>query len=221
MTGEGTGEVPFFSETELEAGRLLFEGQWTFLKGVVALDGLPSDGFAEVAFVGRSNGGKSSLINALVRQNGLARTSNTPGRTQELNYFQTDAPLYIVDMPGYGYAKVSRSKVEAWTRLIKRYLQGRVELKRVFVLVDSRHGLKESDTEFMALMDRAAVTYQIVLTKIDKLKRGQLETVLGSVQAAISKHPAAFPHVMATSAEKGDGIDELRAVIAQLANIQA
>ena len=213
------GEQAEFSQQDLERGRLLFERQWTFLKGVVALDGLPTDGFSEVAFVGRSNVGKSSLINALVRQNGLARTSNTPGRTQELNYFQTDAPLYIVDMPGYGYAKVSRSKVEAWTQLIKRYLQGRVELKRVFVLVDSRHGLKASDTEFMTLMDQSAVTYQIVLTKIDKLKRGQLEKVSESVLDGIKTHPAAFPHLLITSAEKGDGIPELRATIAQLAGL--
>ena len=213
------GEQAEFSQQDLERGRLLFERQWTFLKGVVALDGLPTDGFSEVAFVGRSNVGKSSLINALVRQNGLARASNTPGRTQELNYFQTDAPLYIVDMPGYGYAKVSRSKVEAWTQLIKRYLQGRVELKRVFVLVDSRHGLKASDTEFMTLMDQSAVTYQIVLTKIDKLKRGQLEKVSESVLDGIKTHPAAFPHLLITSAEKGDGIPELRATIAQLAGL--
>jgi GTP-binding protein len=178
-------------------------------------DGIPADGLAQVAFAGRSNVGKSSLINALVRQGGLARTSNTPGRTQELNYFRTDAePLYIVDMPGYGYAKAPVEKVAAWGALITDYLKGRTTLARVFLLIDARHGLKPTDLQIADILDDAAVTYQAVLTKADKIKPRELAEVTEDTATKLGKHPAAFPHVIVTSAEKGQGIDELRATIA-------
>lgn len=198
----------------LAAGRRLFERQWTFEKGVVAIDGLPDPQRAEVAFAGRSNVGKSSLINALVRQNGLARTSNTPGRTQELNFFGVDGvPIAIVDMPGYGYAKAPKAKVDTWTGLIKDYLRGRQALARVFLLIDSRHGIKANDEAIMALLDESAVTYQVTLTKADKIKTAGLARLIDATIAIIKQHPAAYPDVLATSSEKGIGIEELRAEI--------
>jgi GTP-binding protein len=197
------------------AGERLFERPWQLLKSVPALEFLPPADRHEIAFAGRSNVGKSSLINALVRQGGLARTSNTPGRTQELNYFQSiGEPLFIVDMPGYGYAKAPVEKVAAWGELVTDYLKGRTTLARVFLLIDARHGLKPTDEQIAAILDEAAVTYQAVLTKADKIKPHELEKVTEATSAALAKHPAAFPHVIVTSSEKGLGIDELRATIA-------
>ncbi|MEM1288077.1 MAG: ribosome biogenesis GTP-binding protein YihA/YsxC [Pseudomonadota bacterium] len=204
------------TEDALGTGRVLFASPWTFEKGVVDAGGLPFDGLPEIAFAGRSNVGKSSLLNALTNQKGLARTSNTPGRTQELNLFQSSGKAHrIVDMPGYGFAKAPLPAIERWNALIKRYLRGRVELARVFVLIDSRHGLKANDAETLDLLDTSAVSYQIVLTKIDKLKPGQRERIKTATLQAISKRPAAFPFLVATSSETKDGIDDLRGFAAQ------
>lgn len=205
-----------FEEDALEAGRLLFAQPCDFLRGVVALDGLPDDDRVEVAFAGRSNVGKSSLLNALTGRKALARTSNTPGRTQEINFFTLAGEFYLVDMPGYGYAKVSRSRVEAWTRLIRDYLRGRASLRRLFLLIDARHGVKPSDEEIMALMDEAAVSFQVVLTKCDKPKGAELDKVIARTAETLARHPAAHPLVHATSSTKLTGIDKLRAEIALL-----
>jgi GTP-binding protein len=202
----------------ISAGKRLFERQWTFERGVVEIDGLPDPQRAEIAFAGRSNVGKSSLINAVVRQNGLARTSNTPGRTQELNFFGVDGvPIAIVDMPGYGFAKAPKSKVDTWTALIRDYLRGRQALMRVMLLIDSRHGIKKVDEGIMTILDEAAVTYQIVLTKCDKIKPTGVEKLKQITAGKLKSHPAAFPDVLATSSEKGVGIDELRATIVSAA----
>ncbi len=199
----------------LDAGEQLFERRWQLLKSAPALEFLPPADRPEIAFAGRSNVGKSSLINALVRQGGLARTSNTPGRTQELNYFKSDGdPFYIVDMPGYGYARAPVDKVAAWGALVTDYLRGRTTLARVFLLIDSRHGIKPTDKQVAEILDDAAVTYQVVLTKGDKIKPHELEKVAEETAAALAKYPAAFPEVIVTSAEKGVGIPELRATIA-------
>jgi len=198
---------------ELEAGRLMFAGQTEFLKGVVAMDGLPPADRLEVCFAGRSNVGKSTLINALTGRKGLARASNTPGRTQEINYF-TCAEQYLVDLPGYGYANAPMKVVEKWQRLLKSYLSGRQTLRRAFVLIDARHGAKKVDEEIFSLLDSAAVTFQVVLTKIDKVKAADRERNLAQVRASLSKHPAAYPELVTTSSQKGDGIDTLRAIIA-------
>ena len=207
-----------FTPDELAAGEALFARPWQFLKSAPALQFLPESNRPEVAFAGRSNVGKSSLINALVRRRGLARASNTPGRTQELNYFETpDVGLYLVDMPGYGFAEAPKSKVEAWTRLVKAYLRGRPTLVRVFLLIDARHGLKPVDIELMQLMDEAAVSYQAVLTKADKVKPQHLPEVVAATHSELEKHAAAFARLLATSAEIGTGIPELRAEIAALA----
>ena len=200
----------------IERGRLLFAGETEFVKGVVAMSGLPPADRMEVCFAGRSNVGKSSLINALTGRKGLARASNTPGRTQEINYFTTGDSHYLVDLPGYGYANAPLPVVEKWQRLLKQYLSGRQTLRRAFVLIDARHGVKKVDDEIMSLLDSAAVTFQVVLTKADKVKEKEREKVLDQVRGALSKHPAAFPELIVTSSEKGRGIPELRAIITTL-----
>ncbi|MEM1004355.1 MAG: ribosome biogenesis GTP-binding protein YihA/YsxC [Pseudomonadota bacterium] len=204
-------------EESLERGRRLFAGPSDFVKGVVAMDGLPSPDRLEICFAGRSNVGKSSLINALTGTNGLARASNTPGRTQEINFFTQGPELYLVDLPGYGYANAPVNVVKKWQRLLKQYLSGRQTLRRAFVLIDSRHGVKPVDDEIMKLLDTSAVTFQCVLTKADKVKAKDRSIVLEQVRAALAKHPAAFPEIVLTSSEKGDGIPTLRSVIAHLA----
>ena len=211
---------PDFTTADLRRGETLFKGPCTFVKGVVRIDDLPRDGRPEIAFAGRSNVGKSSLINALTGQKSLARVSVTPGRTRELNFFTLgkDGRLLLVDMPGYGYARASKAEVKGWTRLIRDYLKGRRELKRVFLLIDARHGLKESDRETMTLMDEAAVSYQGVLTKSDKPKAAELEAVAAKVSAELAKRPAAYPQLIVTSARTGAGIPELRAAIAILSD---
>ena len=210
-----------------EAARGLFNHPWVFIRGVPSLKFLPPEGPAEIAFAGRSNVGKSSLINALVGKKGLARTSNTPGRTQELNYFVPDGysgekgdlpPMALVDMPGYGYAQAPKEQVEAWTKLVFDYLKGRVTLKRVYVLIDSRHGIKKNDEDVLALLDKAAVSYQIVLTKLDKIKAAGVPRLLAETAEKIKKRPAAFPQILATSSEKAEGLDELRNAIALVVN---
>ncbi len=216
MTDAEQTDEDAIEAARLEAGRLLFAKPWGFVLGVAKATGLPPVEGIEVAFAGRSNVGKSSLINALVGQKALARTSNTPGRTRELNLFAAEPGLTVVDMPGYGYARASKSDSSAWHRLILDYLRGRPNLRRVYVLIDSRHGIKTNDEDVLALLDKTAVSYQIVLTKIDKLKAAEREAVLRDVSAAVKRRPAAHPTVIGTSAEKGTGIDLLRAEVAAL-----
>ena len=190
-----------------EKGRLLFAQQTDFLKGVVAIDGLPADDRIEICFAGRSNVGKSTLINALTGRKALARTSNTPGRTQEINFFTAADSHYLVDLPGYGYANAPLPVVEKWQRLLKKYLSGRRSLRRAFVLIDARHGVKSVDEEILSLLDSAAVTFQCVLTKADKIKTHEQEALLQQVRGALSKHPAAYPELILTSSEKGMGVE--------------
>jgi GTP-binding protein len=199
-----------------EKGRLLFAGQTEFVKGVVAMSGLPDADRMEVCFAGRSNVGKSTLINALTGHKALARASNTPGRTQEINFFTAAESHYLVDLPGYGYANAPLPVVEKWQRLLKQYLSGRQTLRRAFVLIDARHGVKAVDDEIMSLLDSAAVTFQAVLTKADKVKEVEREKILDQVRGALAKHPAAYPEIIVTSSEKGWGIPTLRTVIATL-----
>lgn len=201
----------------IEAGRVLFAGPVTFERGVVGMEHLPDASLPEVACAGRSNVGKSSLINAITGRLKLARASTEPGRTRELNFFVVSESLRLVDLPGYGYAKAGRADIERWTKLTRDYLRGRPSLKRVLLLIDSRHGLKPHDKEVMDTLDTSAVTYQIVLTKADKIKPTELAEVAKAVSAAIAKRPAAHPDVIATSSETGLGIDVLRAEIAALA----
>ncbi|WP_238365008.1 ribosome biogenesis GTP-binding protein YihA/YsxC [Mesobacterium pallidum] len=209
-------EVETPDDATIEAARKLFAGGTDFLKGVVAMDGLPPDDRIEICFAGRSNVGKSSLINALTGRKGLARASNTPGRTQEINFFTLGDSRYLVDLPGYGFANAPVDVVAKWQRLLKQYLSGRQSLRRAFVLIDSRHGVKSVDEEILSLLDMSAVTFQVVLTKADKVKDKDREAVLAQVRGALSKHPAAFPELIVTSSEKGWGIPTLRAVIAGL-----
>ena len=200
----------------LEKGRLLFAGPVDFVKGVVAMQDLPPPDRIEVCFAGRSNVSKSSLINALTGRKALARASNTPGRTQEINFFAAGDGLYLVDLPGYGYAEAPLAVVQKWQVLLKSYLAGRQTLRRAFVLVDTRHGVKAVDEEIMTLLDRSAVTFQVVMTKADKVKTIDHPKVLDQVRLALARHPAAFPEIILTSSEKGDGIETLRAMIAGL-----
>ncbi|WP_442955398.1 ribosome biogenesis GTP-binding protein YihA/YsxC [Parasphingorhabdus sp.] len=199
----------------------LFSGPISFLKSAPHLEFLPNPTVPEIAFVGRSNVGKSSLINALTNRNGLARTSNTPGRTQELNFFDIGDPLIfrICDMPGYGFAKAPPKIVQKWRYLINDYLRGRQVLKRTFVLIDSRHGIKTTDEEFLTMLDKAAVSYRIVMTKTDKVKATELEATMEKVLAAAKKHPAAHPELILTSSEKKQGIDELRMAVLEAVQI--
>ena len=202
------------TDARREAGRKLFAGPTDFLKGVVAMSGLPAPDRAEVCFAGRSNVGKSSLINALTGRKGLARASNTPGRTQEINFFELGRSHYLVDLPGYGFANAPVAVVEKWQALLRRYLAGRQTLRRAFVLVDSRHGIKTVDDEIMTLLDQSAVTFQCVMTKIDKVKEKDRSRVLDQVREGLSTHPAAFPELVLTSADTGQGVDVLRSIIA-------
>ena len=205
-----------FTLEETETGRKLFAAEWRFLSAASSLESLPPPDGVEIAFAGRSNVGKSSLINALTNRNALARTSNTPGRTQELIFFTGAGPLTLVDMPGYGYAAAPKAKIAAWTGLIRAYLRGRTNLARVYVLVDGRHGLKTADAAVLDLLDEVAVSYEIVLTKADEVKPDALNTTIAAVTAAVRKRPAAYPDVLPTSARTGAGVADLRAAIARL-----
>ncbi len=205
-----------FTPDQIAAGRRLFGGPSRFVMGVAGLEQLPPASGVEIAFAGRSNAGKSSLINALTGVNGLARASNTPGRTRELNFFDVNERLTLVDMPGYGFAKAPKSEVKAWQAVLKAYLRGRPGLTRAFVLIDARHGILKADEDMLGLLDEAAVTYQIVLTKADKISAAELAKVTTRVAAAVKKHPAAFPEIHTTSSVTGAGISELRAEIAGL-----
>ncbi|MEX0841758.1 MAG: ribosome biogenesis GTP-binding protein YihA/YsxC [Xanthobacteraceae bacterium] len=209
MTGD-------FTDEEMEAGRRLLAGAWNFTLAAGSPASLPPMKGTEIAFAGRSNVGKSSLINALTGRKALARTSHTPGRTQELIFFASSGTLTIVDMPGYGYAEAPKAKVEAWTDLIHAYLHGRANLARVYLLIDARHGLKPADNEVLASLSQAAVSHQIVLTKADQIKPKELEGRIAATKETLAKRPAAFPDVLATSAHTGAGIAELRAAIARL-----
>jgi GTP-binding protein len=205
-----------FSAAEIEAGRRLFAREWRFVAAANSVATLPAMHGLEVAFAGRSNVGKSSLINALTGRKALARTSHTPGRTQELLFFRADTPVTLVDMPGYGYAAAPRQKVKAWTALIEDYLRGRANLARVYLLVDARHGLKDTDAPVLDALGQAAVSHQIVLTKADAVNAATLTACIEAVRAAIAPRPAAYPDMIVTSARRGSGIPELRAAIARL-----
>lgn len=199
-----------------EAGRKLFTRETDFLKGVVSMSGLPLDDRLEICFAGRSNVGKSTLINAVTGRKALARTSNTPGRTQEINFFTISDSHYLVDLPGYGYANAPLPVVEKWQQLLKQYLSGRQSLRRAFVLIDCRHGVKAVDEQILTLLDSSAVAFHVVLTKADKVKETDREIIVDQVRKALGKHPAAFPELLLTSSEKGWGIETLRSVIASL-----
>ena len=209
--------TPEYQEDSLKEAEAFFKQPCTFVLGVAKLEQLPLSDLPEVAFAGRSNVGKSSIINALTGQKSLAKTSNTPGRTQQLNYFNLGDKIHIVDLPGYGFAQAPESMVKQWQQLIFSYLQGRVNLKRVFVLIDSRHGIKKVDLEIMEMLDKAAVTYQIVLTKTDKISEKALEKVLQETKNIIKEHAAAYVSILATSSEKKTGLNELRFEIQSLA----
>ena len=219
-----SGKEP--DEALLEAGRLLFAGVCEFFWAAANISSLPPMGAVEIAFAGRSNVGKSSLLNALTNRNALARTSNTPGRTQQLNFFALgglpgEEKMRLVDMPGYGYAAVSKNKVEAWTRMMRSYMRGRSTLLRVYILIDARHGFKPPDLEQMDLLDQCAQSYQIVLTKADAIKQDEAPLQIGKIAAELAKRPAAFPEILATSSRSGKGIPHLRAAIMLLLEQQA
>ncbi len=199
-----------------EKGRLMFAGPVDFVKGVTTMAALPPPDRLEICFAGRSNVGKSSLINALTGRKNLARASNTPGRTQEINFFALGEVRYLVDLPGYGYAEAPVAIVAKWQALLKQYLQGRQTLRRAFVLIDTRHGVKAVDEEILTLLDKSAVTFQVVMTKADKVNRETREANIAQVKAALGKHPAAYPEIIVTSSEKGEGVETLRAIIATL-----
>ncbi len=203
-----------FSDEALEEARVLFARQVDFMMGAVAMDQLPAPDLAEVAFAGRSNVGKSSLINALTGRKDLARASTAPGRTREINFFLVDGRLRLADLPGYGFAKAARTVARKFQNLGRAYLRGRPNLKRAYLLIDARHGLKTVDQEAMDALDQAAVSYQVILTKADKLKPAEVQAAILAAQAAVAKRPAAFPRVLATSAAKGAGIADLRAEVA-------
>lgn len=207
---------PARNESALEAGRLLFARGASFVRGVSSIDQLPPPDRPEICFAGRSNVGKSSLINALTGQKNLARASNTPGRTQELNFFNIADRLYLVDLPGYGYAEAPKALVDRWQALLRDYLRGRAGLRRAFVLIDSRHGLKDVDHEIMDLLDRAAVSFQVVLTKTDKPRGADMAKTLAGLDAGLSRHSAVYPQVLTTSSETGHGVAALRAEILEL-----
>jgi GTP-binding protein len=204
------------TDKNIELGKALFKNKTNFVLGVAELTQLPLTDLPEIAFAGRSNVGKSSIINAITGQKGLAKTSNTPGRTQQLNFFNTAEQFHLVDLPGYGYAKAPEKQVKRWQKVIFAYLQGRVNLKRVFLLIDSRHGIKNVDKDIMKMLDTAAVVYQIVLTKADKISLASLNKIKNETELEVSKHAAAYTKVLATSSEKNIGIDEVRAEIASL-----
>ncbi len=208
--------APPFSDREIREGRKLFAADWRFALAVASFAALPAMKGVEIAFAGRSNVGKSSLINALTGRKALARTSHTPGRTQELIFFAAGGDLVLVDMPGYGYARAPKAKVAAWTDLIRAYLKGRANLARVYVLVDARHGLMDTDQEVLDTLDEAAVSYQIVLTKADQMKPAELEERRAQTGSALARRPAAFPEVLVTSAHGGRGLPELRAAVVRL-----
>ena len=209
---------PKHDAAALEAGRLLFAQACDFIIGCARLDQVPNTDLPEIALAGRSNVGKSSLINTLVGQKGLARTSNTPGRTQQINFFSLGSQLMIADLPGYGYARAPKTQVQKWTLLVQSYLVGRANLRRILVLVDARHGLKDNDRSVMMILDKAAQPYQVVLTKADKIKPRPLTDLQGRIEKEAAQHPAAHPNVMVTSSQKGRGIAELRAELAALTN---
>ncbi|MDB2407563.1 ribosome biogenesis GTP-binding protein YihA/YsxC [Jannaschia sp.] len=209
-------EAPAPDPDTEERGRKLFATGGEFLKGVVAMSGMPPADRVEVCFAGRSNVGKSTLINALTGRRALARASNTPGRTQEINFFTLAESHYLVDLPGYGFAKAPVAEVAKWQALLKAYLAGRPSLRRAFVLIDARHGPKDVDEEIMSLLDASAVTFQAVLTKADKVKEEERARVLDRTRASLAKHPAAFPELILTSSEKGWGIPTLRSVITEI-----
>ncbi len=204
---------PEHTDDEIESARKLFAGPCDFVLGVAALEQLPEADLQEIAFAGRSNVGKSSLVNALTGRNTLARTSHTPGRTQQLNFFDLGKKIYLVDLPGYGYAKVSKEKKNEWNTLIRDYLRGRPTLRCVFMLIDARHGLKESDRDIMKILDETAVAYRIILTKADKTKQAQRDKLIPALQGELKKHGAAMNEISMTSAHKGTGIADLRTVI--------